>query len=180
MRKPSSASAIPPARESLDAFRQIQKTLVLFGAAENPDGSSFRLRFIGSGDAPLADRLTRYEKGMIERLNAVALSRIVFPGILRSDWQENYVDQRITSVKEWRDVYRYAPDGTLLGWRRYQSDGIREFNAEGLLVLDQDSQGRCTRARVVRYELEPLPKERSGGPLSRRVKLVPTETIREY
>ena len=38
-------------------------------------------------------------------------------------------------------------------------DGVRDFNAEGLLVLDQDSQGRCTRARVVRYELEPLPKE---------------------
>ncbi len=167
-------------RESLDAFRQIQKMLVLFGAAENPGGSSFRLRFIGSGDAPLADRVTRYEKGMIERLNSVALSRIVFPGILRSDWQENYVDQRITSVKEWRDVYRYAPDGTFLGWRRYQSDGIREFNAEGLLVLNQDPQGRCTRARVVRYELEPMPKERPGGPLSRRVKLVPTETIREY
>ncbi len=72
-------------------------------------------------------RLTRYEKGMIERLNAVVLSRIVFPGILRSEWQENYVDQRITSVKEWRDVYGYAPDGTPLGWRRYQSDGIKEY-----------------------------------------------------
>ena len=167
-------------QESLDAFRQIQKMLVLFGVAENHGGASFRLRFIGNGDTPLAERLTRCEKGMIERLNAVALSRIVFPGILRSDWQENYVDQRITSIKEWRDVYRYAPDETLLGWRRYQEDGIREFNAEGLLVLNQDSQGRCTRARVVRYELEPLPKERSGGPLSRRVKLVPTETIREY
>ena len=89
-----------------------------------------------------------------------------------------FVQRRMNSL--WRDVYRYAPDGTLLGWRRYQSDGIREFNAEGLLVLNQNSQGRCTRAREVRYELEPLPKERTGGLLSRRVKLVPTETIREY
>jgi hypothetical protein len=167
-------------KENAEAFRQIQKTLMLYGVAENRDGSSFRLESITQGNVPIVERFTRYERGMIERLNAVALSRIVFPGMLRSEWRENYVDQRIVSVKDWRDVYHYAPDGTLLGWRRYQSDGIREFNAQGLLVLDADSQGRCTRARVVRYELEPLPKERSGGPISRRVKLVPTETIREY
>lgn len=167
-------------KENVDAFRQIQKTLVLSGVAENRGGSSFRMTFLRDGNAPPAERLTRYEKKMIERLNAVALSRIVFPGFLSGEWQENFVDQRISSIKEWRDVYRYAADGTLLGWRRYQSDGIRDFNAEGLLVVDQDSQGRCTRARVVRYELEPLPKGRSGGLLSRKVKIVTTETIREY
>jgi hypothetical protein len=167
-------------RENAEAFRQIQKMLVLFGVAEDPDGSSFRLKVLREGSAPLAARLTRYEKGMIERLNSVALGRIVFPGILRGEWQENYVDQRITSIKGWRDVYRYAPDGALLGWRRYQPDGAKDFNAEGWLVLEQDSQGRCTRARAVRYELEPVPKNRPRGLSSRRVKLVPTETIREY
>ena len=167
-------------RENAEAFRQIRKTLVLFGVAEDRDGSSFQLKVLREGSAPLAARLTRYEKGMIERLNAVVLSRIVFPGILRSEWRENYVDQRITSIKEWRDVYRYAPDGALLGWRRYQPDGVRNFNADGWLVLEEDSQGRCTRARAVRYELEPVPKDLPRGLSSRRVKLAPTEEIREY
>jgi len=40
-----------------------------------------------------------------------------------------------------------------------------------LLVIEKDTQGRFTRARVVRYELEPIPP---------KVKLVQTETIRGY
>lgn len=165
---------------ALEALREIQKTLVLFGVAEDRDGSMFRLKPVREGGDPLAARLTRYEKGMIERLNAVVLSRIVFPGFLQSEWQENFVDQRITSIKGWRDVYRYAPDGTPLGWRRYQAGGVSEYNAEGLLVLDSDPQGRCKRARAVRYELEPLPKERPGGLFARRVKIVSTDAIRQY
>jgi hypothetical protein len=88
-------------------------------------------------------------------------------------WRENYVDARLASEKGWRDVYRYSPDGVLIGWRRFQSEGIAEFNAEGLMVLEKDSQGRCLRARVVQYETEPR-----GS--SKRVKMVPTETTRSY
>jgi len=157
-------------KESREAFDQIRDKLVTFGMAENPAGSSFRLRFLDG-----AEHLTRYEQGMTERLNAVVLSRLVFPGIVNGDWRVNYVDPNLASAKEWRDVYRYAPDRTPMGWRRYQPGGIMEFNAEGLLVLDRDSQGRCTRARAVRYELERDPSGRSM-----RVKLVPTDSIREY
>jgi hypothetical protein len=173
-------SAGKEAREALD---KVKKLLVLYGVAENADGPSFRLKSIKDDHTAPAEHLTLYEKEMIAQLNATVLSRIVFPDILTSEWQENFVDYRIFSVKKWRDVYRYAPDGTLMGWRRYQSDGIREFNAEGLLVLDKDSQGRCTRARIVRYELEPQKKDSKGRPIEpfqRRVRMVPTDTLREY
>ena len=129
------------------------------------------------------NRLTRYEKSMIERFNSVLLSRILFPGIVQSEWRENFVDYRITSSKRWRDVYRYAPDGTCLGWRRYQFDNVSEFNAEGLLVLDEDSQGRCVKARIVGYELEPEERDGKGrmiGPYMRNVRIVPKDTLREY
>lgn len=170
-------------KEAREEFDDVRKLLILFGVAESSDDSSFRLSPIIRGEGPLIKRLTRYEKGMIERVNAVVLSRIIFPGIVRAEWRENYVDHRIASYKQWRDVYRYAPDGTSGGWRRYQPDMIWEFNAEGLLVLDEDSQGRCTRARVVRYELDPQrrnPEGRISEPFLRKVTLVPVDTFREY
>jgi hypothetical protein len=70
-----------------------------------------------------------------------------------------------------------------MGWRRYQYEGTSEFNAEGLMVLEKDSQGRCTRARVVRYDLEDQKRDSRGriiGSPMRKVKMVPTDTLREY
>ena len=162
---------------SREALSQAKGKLIDFGIAEEPDGATLRLTPLRKGKPPLASSLTRYEKGMIERFNAAVLSRVIFPGIVDAEWKENYVDARITSAREWRDVYRYAPDGTPLGWTRFQSGGAVEFNPEGMMVLDKDSQGRCARARAVRYELEPQKRDPAGRP---RVKLVPTETIREY
>jgi hypothetical protein len=164
--------------ESRDAIRQIREMLRSFGVAEIADGLSFRLKPLIAGEAPFVERLTRYEQGLVERLNAVALSGLLFPGIIQSGWRENYVDYRIASSKEWRDIYRYSPDGTMTGWRRYQPAGITEFNAEGLMVVDKDAQGRCLRGRVVRYELEP--DKRDPNNRRTKAKLVATEAMREY
>ena len=120
---------------------------------------------------------------MVENLNAVLLSRIVLPGIVNSVRQEHFVDFRIAAAKEWRDVYRYAPDGTPMGWRRYQSDGVRDFNADGFLVMSEDSQGRCILAKEVRYELQPQKKDSQSGPeepFRRKVRMVPSDTTHAY
>jgi hypothetical protein len=171
----ANADALKPIYESVNdetkkAFQQIQERFIGFGLANNSDEWPLHLKPL------LSDRLTRFEQEMIERFNAVLLSRIIFPGIVGEMWRPNYVDSRIASTKEWRDVYRYSPEGTFLGWRRYQSDGISEFNAEGLLVLDKDSQGRCLRAHVVRYESEPQ-KQNSNA---RRIKWLPSDAKRTY
>lgn len=173
------AEAIAPlaassGREAGDALRQVQQTLADFGVAEIHDGTSFRLKFLRDG------KCTRFEKTLVERLNTVLLSRIVFPGMLRGEWRENYVDPRISTIKGWRDVYRYEPDGALSGWLRYQPGGVLEFNAEGLLVLDADRDGRCVRARVVRYEVEPAPGVGARGAVRGRVKLVSTDIVLDY
>jgi hypothetical protein len=165
-------------KEIKDALTQVKKLLTLYGVAENPDNGSFQWTPLRKGALSLAERLTTYEQRGIERFNAVVLSRLLFPGIIGSEWRANYVDPHISSAREWRDVYRYAPDGTPLGWRRYQADGIQDFNAGGLLVLEKDPQGRCIRARVVRYELSPSPQ--TPNQQQRKVKLVPTEFTREY
>jgi hypothetical protein len=169
--------------KALDAVSQVQKSLVRFNVAVNPDGASFHFNTLVGGPEPLGERLTSYERSMIERFNATLLDQILFPGMVKGDWQENYVDSRITSSKQWRDIYRYASDGTPAGWARYQADGKMEFNAEGELILDRDSQGRCIRARAVKYELEPIKRDSTGRPIGsvlQKVRIIPADTVREY
>jgi hypothetical protein len=58
-----------------------------------------------------------------------------------------------------------------------------EFNAEGLLILEKDSQNRCIRARIVRYELEPQKRDKQGRliqPYLRMLRMIPTDAFREY
>jgi hypothetical protein len=170
-------------RKNKEEFDKVRQLLGIYGIAENSTGFPLRFKFLQDNRRNLSERLTCFEEGMIARFNATALSRIVLPGLFDSKWRVNFVDHRIASIKEWRDIYCYAPDGTPMGWRRYQPDGVMEFNAEGLLVLDKDSQGRCVRARVVNYELEPQDiesKKRPAITFRRRVKIVPADIVHEY
>ncbi|MEC9148250.1 MAG: hypothetical protein VX470_05375, partial [Planctomycetota bacterium] len=68
----------------------------------------------------------------------------------------NYVDPMIDAPKSWRDEYRYAEDGTLLGWTRSIEGREDEFTREGLLVTQRDSQGRPTEGALVEYFPVPL------------------------
>jgi hypothetical protein len=148
-------------KKDLDAVKQIQQSLISLNIAANPDGGSFQFTPLIVGPEPLVERLTPFEKGVVEKLNSTLLNRILFTGIVNSDWRENFVDGRIASSKDWRDIYRYSSDGTPMGWVRYQSDGKMEFTKDGQLILEKDSQGRCTRASGVKYELESA-KQDSG------------------
>jgi acetyl esterase/lipase len=102
--------------------------------------------------------LTGYEKLLLQRYNAVLLTELICPGIVTATFQPNFVDQRLSAPKLWRDVYRYHADGTLLGWTRYGGEKRSDFNTDGLLVLEKDAQGRCRRAQSVRYFLDPKVK----------------------
>ena len=62
----------------------------------------------------------------------------------------NFVDQRLTAPKVWRDVYRYQGE-RLLGWTRYHEGKTTEFTADGLRVLEKDMKGRAIKARTVVY-----------------------------
>jgi len=139
-------------KKDIAEIDDIRKSLASFGVLRQSSGG-FVLNPVREGSAPVSERMTRFEKLHLARLNAALLARGAFPGILRDTWRENYVDTRLDSLKEWRDVYRYAPDGTPLGWTRYLKNGIEEFNAEGLIIVEKDAQGRCVKARPVRYEI---------------------------
>jgi hypothetical protein len=138
-------------KKDLAELNAARESLTRLGVLRKSDGG-FEINPVRKGNAPLSERLTRFENKCIERLNAALLTRVVLPKILRYEWRVNYVDTRLDSAKDWRDVYNYAPDGTPMGWTRYTNGGIEEFNAEGLLIIEKDAEGRCAKAQRVRYE----------------------------
>lgn len=68
------------------------------------------------------------------------LTRAAFP--LPRLSVENDGHPRIAGRKAWRDAYRYAPDGSPIGWTRYDGQSATDFTPDGLAVLEKDSAGR--------------------------------------
>ena len=112
------------------------------------------------GSGSLTERLTRFEYAQIKNLNAITLSSLFFPDIVRSSFQVNFVDQRLITPKFWRDVYHYNQGGQLTGWTRYNDAGKTEFNRDGLIALEKDSLDRCIKGQTVEYIQDPPEQDR--------------------
>jgi hypothetical protein len=141
-----------PRRDRIAAAR---KRLVELGILKQ-DKDSFVPQSIRSGETPVAERLTAYERNLLARYHADLLSTLVYPKIINVNLNGNFVDQRITSPKSWRDIYRYDSKGDRTGWLRRDGETETEFNADGHAILEKDALGRTTKARSVRYELDPV------------------------
>jgi len=70
------------------------------------------------GTAPAVEQRTRYDRNMLERYHAELLGTLVYPKFLTVSFKVNFVDQRITTPKMWRDVYRHDDKGAIIGWTR--------------------------------------------------------------
>ena len=83
------------------------------------------------------DKLSLGERYMLRGLNITLLSQVLFPDVLERSTSPAYVSPRLTTLKQWRDVYRYDPtSGALRGWIRYADSRIANFDAEGRLLPD--------------------------------------------
>lgn len=109
-----------------------------------------RLRRLGlARENPM---LTAYDRYLLENAQLAYLTDSVFQGAIQITVQPNFVDQRLTAPKPWRDIYHYDSAGASTGWTRHHADlGVQDFNHEGLLVQEKDDIGRCKSARTVRY-----------------------------
>jgi hypothetical protein len=145
--RPASA----PRRGRIDEARRRLEHLGIIA-----DGSQRKLilRPARTGDGPIGDRLTVYEKALLEHFHAVVLAELVVPGAVQVIFHTNFVDQRLTTPKHWRDVFRHDGD-RLLGWTRYHDGKVSEFTHDGLLVLEKDDKGRPIKARTVVYRQGP-------------------------
>lgn len=73
-----------------------------------------------------------------------------------------YVDPVLYPLRGWRDVFRRAPDGAVLGWTRMTPDGAQEdFDRFGNRVLTRDAAGRPERVERVDWRIGP-PRGRGG------------------
>ena len=95
--------------------------------------------------------LTVGQRNRIEQLNIAVMQNILYPGVLRWQRRVNFVDPRLALNKTWRDVYRYAPDGRLIGWTRHRGAATETFTAGGARVTRTDRLGRPLSAQTVRY-----------------------------
>jgi hypothetical protein len=161
------------------ALAQARKRLAAWGLLKDSVGDRFELQPIRAGAAPAAERLTAYERALVAQFNGDLLGRLLYPGAVNCSWKRNYVAPNMSVPKLWRDVYHYNAQGNSLGWTRYDAERAAEFSADGLLVIEKDGRGRCTKARSVRYEQEP-PKDRPFGPNYNLLKWLPGGEVVTY
>ncbi len=83
------------------------------------------------------DKLSLGERYMLRGLNLTLLSQVLFPDVLERSTAPMYVSPRLTTPKQWRDVYRYdSATGALQGWIRYADSRIANFDTAGKLLPD--------------------------------------------
>ena len=166
--------ATPARKNAIEAAR---KRLLETGLASNLDGGRLEWHPVRIGNTVLADRLTPYEKFVLERFNAALLAELVLPGAITVSSPPNYVDHRLFTVKSWRDVYHYHfRTGKLSGWTRFDGNRVTEFTEEGLTVLAKDDEDRPIKAQTVRYQ--PTPTKAPGHPSA--LEVMPGEEIVTY
>jgi hypothetical protein len=149
-------------------FTTARKRLIELGLFKLHAGTHFQLKPLRQGPGPIGERLTRYEKNMLERFLGELLSGLVYPKFVAANFKANFVDQRLSTPKTWRDVYRYDAKGHPLGWTRLDEGGAQEFNADGFIVLEKDGKGRARKARSVKYEYDDS-RKRAGTRIVRQV-----------
>jgi hypothetical protein len=148
-----------PQRNAVDAARRRLIEQGLLEKSETPKRLTFRpIR----GEGPLGEQLTTWERTLLAHFQSVALAELILPGLVRIEFKPNFVDQRLTTIKTWRDVYHYDMAGKPAGWTRYDNGTVQDFTNDGLLVVSRDDRGRVTAARSVDYYLPPMQPGRIG------------------
>jgi hypothetical protein len=144
------------------AFTKEHKRLISFGVIANKKSPIVEIVPILKDNSSIPQKLSTYERKMLLGLNASGLENLVFPDVITNSTKRDYVDQRITAPKYWRDVYHYDVKGNRTGWTRYDGKNSVDFNSDGMLVLEMDSEGRCTKAQNVTYDWYPFRRNSKG------------------
>jgi len=169
----------PEGKGRANAYKSARQKLAAQGIAKGADDATPEILWL-RGDRT---KITRFEAAMLERCNGELLGQVLFPDVVRAEFKVNYVQPEIAEAPNWRDVYRYAPDGTPLGWTRYGDGEPADFNAEGLRILTKDEKGRCQSARTVVYEPEKIEREemrKKGWPYWRKTSQIAGTETRFY
>lgn len=146
-------AAAMPDKEHRAAFDNTRQALIDVGLLQPQSDGRYRLNPIRASAAPLAKRLTTYERLCMERLNLAIMNHLLYASFLKRPFQVNFVDPRLALPKFWRDVYHDDAQGNQIGWRRYGQGRQDDFTPGGLLVLEKDALGRPLQAAEVTYAI---------------------------
>ena len=112
------------------------------------------------------DQRTLGERHMLRGLNLTLMSQALFPDALERSTAPAYVSPRLTTPKQWRDVYRYDPEsGRLLGWIRYAKARIANFDAVGRYQPDGPG-GKSVPVIYLKDDNETLTWQSQAAPVS--------------
>jgi hypothetical protein len=154
-------------------FRYQWKRLADFGIAKDKE----QLTPLFPGKTPGETKWTAFERCRLEYFASIMLADLLFPGMIEVIWHANYVDHRLSTPREWRDIHRYDSKGDLVGWTRYSAAGVQLFNYEGLLVIEKDALGRCAKGQAVRYLQDPW---KGQGPNQNLLRALPVDAPVRY
>jgi len=123
--------------QSPSLFKQNDKLFSLLAKSAEPrrlaevDAARMRLDAFGVNEPLRPGNWTDYERSHWERFNATVTTSLLFPGLVTTSFVPNYVDTRIATAKNWRDVYQYDDQGRYLGWTRYDGEKVERFLPDG-------------------------------------------------
>jgi len=95
-----------------------------------------------------ADMLTTADRYYLRQLHLTVLSHVLLAGFLQRSAAPLFVDQRLSTPKAWRDVYRYTSTGERDGWVRHHQGRTYRFDQDGHLLAEGSG------AQTVNYRLQ--------------------------
>jgi hypothetical protein len=104
-----------------------RQRLIDLGIYKPTADGGWELWSIRADDAPVTQRLTRYEILELQRFHLALLNQIILPGILARPYAPNHVDPRIAQPQPYWDTFSYDPqiNATL---KRRQTDPLIKPN----------------------------------------------------
>ena len=131
------------------------KRLAGFGVVKLDADGNGKLTPIRTGAGPLAERLTTYEKQLLARFNDEVIAAALLPKLVNPSFRVNLTDFRLSTSKNWRDVYHHDKQGRIIGWTRYDGAAAPvDFNTAGEVILEKDARGRAMKTRTAKYEID--------------------------
>lgn len=84
----------------------------------------------------------------LRQLHLTVVSQLLLPGFLQRSPAPLFVDPRLSSIKPWRDVYRYNGKGEPDGWVRHMEGRTHRFDKNGRWISENN------QSQVVRYVMK--------------------------